>query len=93
MAAPTTPNVKRNVIAQYKSSYGPKYHYQTNINGLTGQKAMRLALKSGAFGAVAGFALIFYTSGIPRVQQDILQKIPYVRNHFIHEIPASDNPF
>ena len=30
-------------------------------------------LKSGAFGAVALFAVIFYASGIPRIQKDILQ--------------------
>ncbi|KAI0892696.1 ubiquinol-cytochrome-c reductase complex subunit-domain-containing protein [Annulohypoxylon nitens] len=49
--------------------------------------------KSGAFGGVALFAVIFYASGIPRVQRDILQKIPLVGSYFIKEIPASDNPF
>ncbi|KAI0477977.1 ubiquinol-cytochrome-c reductase complex subunit-domain-containing protein [Xylaria cf. heliscus] len=49
------------------------------------------AVKSGAFGGVALFAVIFYASGIPRVQQDILQKIPFIGGHFIKEIPASDN--
>lgn len=47
--------------------------------------------KSGAFGGVALFAVIFYASGIPRVQRDILQKIPFVGSYFIKEIPASDN--
>lgn len=30
-------------------------------------------LKSGAFGAVALFGVIFYASGIPRLQKDVLQ--------------------
>ena len=30
-------------------------------------------LKAGAFGGVALFAVIFYASGIPRVQKDVLQ--------------------
>ncbi|KAI1843839.1 hypothetical protein JX266_009895 [Neoarthrinium moseri] len=49
--------------------------------------------KAGAFGGVALFAVIFYASGIPRVQQDILMKVPGLRNYFIKDVPASDNPF
>jgi hypothetical protein len=48
-------------------------------------------IKSGALGGVALFAVIFYASGIPRVQHDILQKIPIIGDHYIKEIPASDN--
>ncbi|KAJ3558845.1 hypothetical protein NPX13_g9634 [Xylaria arbuscula] len=51
------------------------------------------AVKMGAFGGVALFGVIFFASGIPRVQRDILQKIPVIGNHYIKEIPASDNPF
>jgi hypothetical protein len=49
------------------------------------------AVKMGAFGGVALFGVIFFASGIPRVQQDILMKIPFIGNHYIKEIPASDN--
>ena len=45
----------------------------------------------GAFGGVALFGVIYFASGIPRVQRDILQKLPVIGPHFIHEIPASDN--
>lgn len=31
------------------------------------------AAKAGAFGAAAGVAALFFTSGIPRIQKDILQ--------------------
>ncbi|KAI1739487.1 ubiquinol-cytochrome-c reductase complex subunit-domain-containing protein [Xylaria scruposa] len=50
-------------------------------------------MKSGAFGGVALFAVIFFASGIPRVQRDLLQKIPVIGNYWVKEVPASDNPF
>ncbi|KAK4110308.1 hypothetical protein N656DRAFT_781938 [Canariomyces notabilis] len=77
----------------YKSPYGPKYFYQPQFYGITPREAAKLGLKAGLFGGVALFAVVFYASGIPRIQRDILQKIPFVRQYFIKEIPASDNPF
>ncbi|KAI1141997.1 ubiquinol-cytochrome-c reductase complex subunit-domain-containing protein [Hypoxylon sp. FL0543] len=81
----------------YKSPYGPKrttrYHYQPNIAGWTFKQLGRLGFTAGAFGGVGLFAVIYYASGIPRVQRDILQKIPFVGGYFVKEIPASDNPF
>ncbi|KAK8127328.1 hypothetical protein PG984_008436 [Apiospora sp. TS-2023a] len=77
----------------YKSPYGPKYHYQPNVAGWTPKQFTQLGMKAGAFGGVALFAVIFYASGIPRVQNDILMKIPGLRNYYIKDIPASDNPF
>lgn len=50
-------------------------------------------MKAGAFGGVALFAVLFYASGIPRVQNDILMKVPGLRNYYVKDIPASDNPF
>ncbi|KAK5633483.1 hypothetical protein RRF57_009197 [Xylaria bambusicola] len=62
------------------------------VTGLRGANDWNCsAVKSGAFGGVALFAVIFFASGIPRVQKDILQKIPVIGGHFIKEIPASDN--
>ncbi|KAI1166597.1 ubiquinol-cytochrome-c reductase complex subunit-domain-containing protein [Nemania serpens] len=77
----------------YKSPYGPKYHLQPHVAGWTLKQLTGLGIKSGAFGGVALLAVIFYASGIPRLQRDVLQKIPFIRGHFIQEIPASDNPF
>ncbi|KAK7997538.1 hypothetical protein PG989_005578 [Apiospora arundinis] len=77
----------------YKSPYGPKYHYQPNVAGWTPKQFTQLGMKAGAFGGVALFAVIFYASGIPRVQNDILMKIPGLRNYYIKDVPASDNPF
>ncbi|KAI0537090.1 ubiquinol-cytochrome-c reductase complex subunit-domain-containing protein [Xylaria digitata] len=85
--------ILRAQFPSYKSPYGPKYHFQPHIAGWTPKQLTGLAVRSGAFGGVALFAVIYFASGIPRVQQDILQKIPFIGDHFIKEIPASDNPF
>ncbi|KAI1083691.1 ubiquinol-cytochrome-c reductase complex subunit-domain-containing protein [Whalleya microplaca] len=77
----------------YKSPYGPKYHYQPNVAGFTLKQVTGLGFKAGAFGGVALFAVIFYASGIPRVQRDILMKIPFLGDYYVKEIPPSDNPF
>ncbi|KAI0872706.1 ubiquinol-cytochrome-c reductase complex subunit-domain-containing protein [Hypoxylon argillaceum] len=77
----------------YKSPYGPKYHYQPQFAGWSVKQLTTLGLKSGAFGGVALFAVIFFGSGIPKVKQDILQHLPIIGGSFIKEIPASDNPF
>ncbi|KAI1426400.1 ubiquinol-cytochrome-c reductase complex subunit-domain-containing protein [Xylaria sp. FL1777] len=85
--------LKSGEFPSYKSPYGPKYHYQPHVAGITMKQFAQFGVKAGAFGGVALFAVIFFASGIPRVQKDILQKIPVLGDHFIKEIPASDNPF
>ncbi|KAI1815846.1 ubiquinol-cytochrome-c reductase complex subunit-domain-containing protein [Poronia punctata] len=77
----------------YRSPYGPKYHIRPHVAGMSFPQLTSLGIKSAGFGAVALFGVIFYASGIPRLQQDILQKVPFLGGHFIKEIPASDNPF
>ncbi|KAK4155847.1 ubiquinol-cytochrome-c reductase complex subunit-domain-containing protein [Chaetomidium leptoderma] len=77
----------------YKSPYGPKYFYQSHVAGITTKTLFRTGIKSGMFGGVALFGVIFFASGIPKLQEDILQKIPFIGHRFIKEIPASDNPF
>ncbi|KYK59142.1 hypothetical protein DCS_00272 [Drechmeria coniospora] len=80
--------------ASFKSAYGPKYHYEPNLNGLNKTTLFRLGLRTASFGGAAAIAAIFYTSGIPRIQRDILQPIPFFGKFFIkEEVPASDNPF
>jgi hypothetical protein len=80
--------------AEFRSAYGPKYNFQPNFEGWNSQRALRMGLKTGAFGASLGVALILFASGIPRVQRDILQKIPIVGSAFIKEpIHPADNAF
>ena len=77
----------------YKSTFGPKYHYQPNVMGFTLKQVTGLGFKAGGFGAVALGAVLFYASGIPRVQNDILKKVPGMAHAYDKTIPASDNPF
>jgi hypothetical protein len=46
-----------------------------------------------AFGASAGIFAIFFFDGIPRVQTDILQKVPFIGSFYHNEIAPEDNPF
>ncbi|KFH41818.1 hypothetical protein ACRE_074670 [Hapsidospora chrysogenum ATCC 11550] len=50
-------------------------------------------IKTAAFGGSLGFAALFFASGIPRVQKDILQGIPIVGKWFHKEVHPADNPF
>ncbi|KAL2760139.1 hypothetical protein ACRALDRAFT_1059955 [Sodiomyces alcalophilus JCM 7366] len=78
----------------FRSNYGPKYHYQPSVAGLNFRQLARVGAKAGAMGGVAFVALVYYASGIPRVQQDVLQKVPVIGGLFVKEpIPESDNPF
>ncbi|RPB24618.1 hypothetical protein L211DRAFT_837551 [Terfezia boudieri ATCC MYA-4762] len=78
----------------YTSKFGPKLKPAPHLFGFTARAAAPYALALGGFGAVAGFAAIYFLEGIPRVQQDILQKVPVIGKYWTgREIPASDNPF
>ncbi|KAM7207759.1 Ubiquinol-cytochrome-c reductase complex subunit (QCR10) domain containing protein [Naviculisporaceae sp. PSN 640] len=77
----------------YKSKYGPKYHYQPHFGGITSAKLIKFAPTAAGFGAVALFGVIFFASGIPRIQDDILKKFPGLDKYYDRSIPASDNPF
>ncbi|KAK3938254.1 hypothetical protein QBC46DRAFT_390757 [Diplogelasinospora grovesii] len=88
-----TPSLRMTTYPTYKSPYGPKYTYEPQVAGITPKTLIRTGVKLGAFGGVALFAVIYYASGIPRVQEDILKKIPVIGSYYVKEIPASDNPF
>ncbi|KAJ0118890.1 hypothetical protein J7T55_013146 [Diaporthe amygdali] len=76
---------------QYRSPYGPKYGFQPHVAGVTGKQFITFGTKAAGLGGVALFAVIFYASGIPRVQRDILQRVPFLGSYFINEIPPEDN--
>ncbi|KAK1623083.1 ubiquinol-cytochrome-c reductase complex subunit-domain-containing protein [Colletotrichum phormii] len=78
----------------FRSKFGPKYNTIPNIGGWTIASVVKLGTRAAGFGATAGVAALFYTSGIPRFQNDILIKIPIIGPKFAKEVPpASDNPF
>ncbi|KAK6708848.1 hypothetical protein SNK03_009680 [Fusarium graminearum] len=51
--------------------------------------ASRLAM----YGAPAAVGVMLFANGIPRVQRDILQKIPVLGGFFRKEVHPADNPF
>jgi hypothetical protein len=48
---------------------------------------------AAGFGAVAGIFALFFFADVPKVRKDIMQKIPFIGNHFVKEIAPEDNPF
>ena len=48
---------------------------------------------AGLFGVTGGIFALFFFDGVPRVQKDILQKVPIIGEFFNHEVPPEDNPF
>jgi hypothetical protein len=59
----------------------------------TSLTAPRSAIMTAAFGIAAGtFAVLFFDE-VPRVREDILQKLPIVGGYFHRETPPEDNPF
>ncbi|KAI5463724.1 ubiquinol-cytochrome-c reductase complex subunit-domain-containing protein [Mariannaea sp. PMI_226] len=79
--------------AQFKSAFGPKYQNQPHFLGFTGQSAFRIASRLAMYGAPAAIGVLLFASGIPRVQRDILQNIPFVAGFFQKKIHPADNPF
>ncbi|PKS09310.1 hypothetical protein jhhlp_003924 [Lomentospora prolificans] len=80
--------------AAYKSVYGPKYHYQPNVKGYTATQLTRLGFATAKYGGAALLAVIFFASGIPRVQKDVLSQFPLIGKLTEKPaIPESDNPF
>ncbi|KAK4134672.1 hypothetical protein BT67DRAFT_339580, partial [Trichocladium antarcticum] len=86
-----TPIRQAQAFPAYKSPYGPKYFYQTQVAGITARTLVNAGVKAGMFGGVALFAVIFYASGIPRIQEDILMKIPFLSKQYVKEIHPADN--
>ncbi|KAK4632359.1 Cytochrome b-c1 complex subunit 10, mitochondrial [Fulvia fulva] len=80
-------------VKAYKSPYGPQYKNTVNFYGVNAQALGRAGIVAGAFGVSAGVFALFFFDGVPRVQKDIIQKIPFVGKFFINEIPPEDNPF
>ncbi|KAF9773158.1 glucosyltransferase [Fusarium sp. DS 682] len=80
-------------MAEFKSNYGPKYQPQPNIAGITPEAAFRLGPRLAMYSVPAAIGVLLFANGIPRVQRDILQKIPFLGNYFRKEIHPADNRF
>ncbi|KAK1988871.1 ubiquinol-cytochrome-c reductase complex subunit-domain-containing protein [Colletotrichum cereale] len=77
----------------YRSKFGPKYNTVPNFGGWTVSQVFKFGTRAAGFGAAAGIAALFFTSGIPRIQRDILMKVPVVGQTYVKDVPPSDNPF
>ncbi|KAE8450485.1 hypothetical protein EG329_006215 [Mollisiaceae sp. DMI_Dod_QoI] len=87
-----TPTRGPTSYSTYKSPYGPKYTVNANVAGWTLKSVSRLSgMTLGAFGGVAGFFALYFFSDVPKVRKDIWQKVPIIGQHFVKEVPASDN--
>ncbi|CCX29986.1 cytochrome b-c1 complex subunit 10 [Pyronema domesticum] len=79
----------------YKSQFGPKMRPQLHIAGYPLKNLAHHGISAAAFGGVALVAVLFFGEGIPRVQNDVLKKIPVVNEYWLSKkpVPASDSPF
>ncbi|KAK7741764.1 hypothetical protein SLS53_004828 [Cytospora paraplurivora] len=82
---------RADALPQYRSPYGPKYAYQPHVAGITSKTLLNVGIKSAGLGGVALFAVIFYASGIPKVQRDVLQKVPFIGSYFVNVVAPEDN--
>ncbi|GAB7352915.1 hypothetical protein MBLNU459_g3501t2 [Dothideomycetes sp. NU459] len=77
----------------YKSKYGPDYKIPSHFHGISFGRAVKFGVTAGGFGAVAGIFALFFFSDVPKVRNDIMQKIPIIGEHWVKEIAPEDNPF
>ncbi|KAK5115145.1 hypothetical protein LTR62_001842 [Meristemomyces frigidus] len=82
-----------NDYQSFKSKFGPDYKIGQHIGGFNIPLVTRLATIGGGMGVAAGIFALFFFDGVPRVQRDILQKIPFIGEFYKHEVPPEDNPF
>ncbi|QIX02504.1 hypothetical protein AMS68_008021 [Peltaster fructicola] len=88
------PWAMRQPYQQFRSRYGPnvkqaKYKLgQYDVSYLR-----RIAPIAVGFGAAAGVFAVFFLNAVPRLQRDVLSKIPLIGGFFTHEIAPEDNPF
>ncbi|KAI5813894.1 ubiquinol-cytochrome-c reductase complex subunit-domain-containing protein [Pyronema omphalodes] len=79
----------------YKSPFGPRMRPQLSISGFPLKNLTHHAVSAAAFGGVALVAVLYLGEGIPRVQNDVLKKIPVINEYWLSKkpVPASDSPF
>ncbi|KAL2003779.1 hypothetical protein VTN02DRAFT_2273 [Thermoascus thermophilus] len=91
MVFPTS--VRRAAAGAYHSPYAPKYYTPPHIAGVNLKRGLRYGAISAGFGVSTVVFCLFFFGDVPRVRQDILQKIPVLGEHWNRTIPPEDNPF
>ncbi len=64
-----------------------------NLMGLSFPKAIRYGGVAAGFGVAAGTFALFFFGEVPKVRQDILQKLPGIGEYFVRDVAPEDNPF
>ncbi|TKA25542.1 hypothetical protein B0A50_05403 [Salinomyces thailandicus] len=77
----------------FKSQYGPDYKIGYHMAGVDRSSIVWYGYLAAGMGGAAGIFALFFFDGVPRVQQDILQKVPFIGDFYKHEVPPEDNPF
>ncbi len=50
-------------------------------------------IMASLFGVSVGVFALYFFSAVPRVREDILEKLPGIGDYFHQEVPPEDNPF
>ncbi|KAJ5907540.1 hypothetical protein N7495_000222 [Penicillium taxi] len=61
--------------------------------GYTISDLTRVGTLAGSFGVSAGVFAVFFFGDIPRLNRDVLQKIPGLDKYYNNPIAPEDNPF
>ncbi|KAF2216300.1 hypothetical protein CERZMDRAFT_89856 [Cercospora zeae-maydis SCOH1-5] len=80
-------------VNSYKSPYGPQYKVKPHVFGVDAGKGYYYGTLAAGFGVAAGTFAIMFFDAVPKVRQDILEKVPFIASFYHKEIPPEDNPF
>ncbi|CAD6586051.1 MAG: hypothetical protein CYPHOPRED_003371 [Cyphobasidiales sp. Tagirdzhanova-0007] len=86
--------VSQSTKTKPNARFAPTFrHARVNVAGITPSLVVRWIpiLSIWGVGAAAGLAL--YLSDIPKFKNDVLFKVPIVREYFKDKTPDSDKPF
>ncbi|KAH8918205.1 hypothetical protein BT69DRAFT_1247910 [Atractiella rhizophila] len=73
--------------------FQPRGKVIPSFYGVNAPMAIKWVPTLGIWGVGATAALFLFMSDIPVFKQDVLLKIPILKNHYEDKIPASDKPF
>ncbi|KAF2857439.1 hypothetical protein K470DRAFT_172505 [Piedraia hortae CBS 480.64] len=84
---------KASGIRSFQSQYGPQYKSGLHLFHFAKNDLMWYGRMGAGMGIAAVTFALYFFGQVPRVREDIWQKVPYFGQFFIHEIPADENPF
>ncbi|KAJ5474377.1 Cytochrome b-c1 complexsubunit 10 [Penicillium sp. IBT 31633x] len=79
--------------AAQTSVYAPKYTIPRTFGGMTVGTAVQYGSVAAGFGVALGTGALFIFGDIPRVNNDIIRKLPFFDTYYDRPIAPEDNPF